>query len=101
MSEWDIVILGGLIVLFLSLIYETLESEEPEETFIDKLYWKGQLILLGDLIIIKTPYEQVEGYFRGIIVREKQWIFRLSRDGEPKLELNWYDIIEVKKIKLN
>ncbi|MGI6225073.1 MAG: hypothetical protein ACOYJ1_02340 [Peptococcales bacterium] len=98
MTEWDFILLGALMILFISLIEETIDVEEQKEKFIDELYWKGQIIILGDPIIIETSREQVEGYFRGMIIGDKYWIFRLSRDGQPNLELDWYEINEVKKL---
>jgi len=101
MPELGLIVLGGLIVLFISLIIETIENEQEEEAFITELYWKGQIIILGDPVIIKTCGQDIEGYFRGIIVGRKQWIFRLSCEGKPKVEFDWYDILEIKKISKN
>lgn len=98
---FSLIFLGGILVFYFSLIIEILETKNYEETFIDKLNWKGQDILLGDPVIIKTPGEYIEGYFRGIVAGQKQWIFRLSREGNTKVEYDWYDILDIQKVNHN
>ncbi|MFZ7101666.1 MAG: hypothetical protein ACOWWO_03275 [Peptococcaceae bacterium] len=101
MFENSLLIIGGLCILFITLILEVIHIEQNEDLFIDRLNWKGQSILLGDTILIQTSHEAYEGYFRGIIAGKDKWIFRFSSEGKPKIEFNRYDIIDIKKLAKN
>jgi len=97
MPDYSLLILGGLIVLFLSLIIEIVKNQTEEDMFIETLNWQGEEINLGDTIIIKTEEGYLEGNFRGIIAGSKQWIFRFSCEGKPGIELSWHEVLEIRK----
>lgn len=98
MPQWGFLLMGVLSTLFFILMLEVIHLEQREDLFIDNLNWKGDTILIGDMIIIKTVDQCLEGIFRGIIAGKDKWIFRFSTEGQPKVELTYYDLVDIKKV---
>ena len=98
MPEYTIILLGGLLVVFVSIILDLLDENSQEELFIQNIVWQGQIIKLGDPITINTPFiKDLKGYFRGVVAGKYQWTLRFSSDDNPWMEINWHEITDIKK----
>lgn len=97
MFDMHALLIGGLLVFYFTLICEV-TKRASEEKFLETISWRQQTIHLGDYIMVKTNTKSYEGFYRGMIIKDDEWIFYLSSEGRPRIELPWSNIAKINKI---